>query len=96
MSTSIVSTLVLVLKNRIQQGARTRTQKAGLFALISFLFLLAKYPNRAIGTRDRPDLDDIAWKGLPLIGNTYAMIKNRNRFLTTIVENFEKVDSDIM
>lgn len=64
--------------------------------MISFLFLLAKYPNRAIGTRDRPDLDDIAWKGLPLIGNTYAMIKNRNRFLTTIVENFEKVDSDIM
>ncbi|GJJ73497.1 hypothetical protein EMPS_05855 [Entomortierella parvispora] len=96
MSTSIVSTIVHILKNRIQQGARSRTQKAGLFALISFLFLLAKYPNRAIGTRPRPDLDGITWKGMPLIGNTYALIKNRNRFLESIVENFEKVDRDIM
>ena len=96
MSNSILSTLFLVLKNRIQQGAKTRSQKAGLFAFISLLFLLAKYPNRAIGTRARPDLDEIAWKGMPLIGNTYAIFKNRNRFLTNIIENFEKVNGNVM
>ncbi|KAG0048498.1 hypothetical protein BGZ83_006561 [Gryganskiella cystojenkinii] len=96
MSNSILQTIFVLIKNRIQQGAKTRGQKAGLFALISFLFLLIKYPNRAIGTRARPDLEHIAWKGMPLLGNTISVIKNRNRFLTQIVENFERLDRDVM
>jgi hypothetical protein len=87
---------LLILKDRILKGSKTRSQKAGLFALLSFLFLVLKYPNRAIGTRARPDLDGIAWSGMPLIGNTYTILKNRNKFLQSIVENFEKLDTDVM
>ncbi|KAF9142271.1 hypothetical protein BGX30_002979 [Mortierella sp. GBA39] len=96
MSTSTLATLLLVLKDRILKGPKTKSQKAGLFALLSFLFLVVKYPNRAIGTRARPDLDGINWGGVPIIGNTYTIIKNRNKFLQSIIENFEKLDSDIM
>ncbi|KAG0278485.1 hypothetical protein BGZ95_003902 [Linnemannia exigua] len=96
MSTSALSTLLVVLKDRIIKGPKTRSQKAGLFALLSFLLLVLKYPNRAIGTRARPDLDGIAWGGMPLVGNTFTILKNRNRFLQTIVENFEKLDTNIM
>ncbi|KAG0367368.1 hypothetical protein BGZ54_003968 [Gamsiella multidivaricata] len=96
MSSSALSALLTVLKDRILKGTKTRSQKAGLFALLSLLFLLAKYPDRAIGTRARPDLKAFSWKGLPLIGNTYTVLKNRNQFLDTIVENFEKSDSSVM
>ncbi|KAH7047799.1 cytochrome P450 [Linnemannia elongata] len=96
MSTSALATLLLVLKDRILKGPKTKSQKAGLFAILSFLFLVLKYPNRAIGTRARPDLDGIAWGGMPIIGNTYTILKNRNKFLQSIVENFEKLDTDVM
>ncbi|KAG0261355.1 hypothetical protein BG011_001068 [Mortierella polycephala] len=94
MSTSAIAALLVVVKNRILQGPKTRSQKAGLFALISLILLIAKYPNRAIGTRNRPDLPN--WGGMPLIGNTYTILKNRNRFLDVIVENFDNLDGDVM
>ncbi|KAF9177243.1 hypothetical protein BGZ51_007511 [Haplosporangium sp. Z 767] len=94
MGASVISALLVVLKDRILQGPKTRSQKAGLFALISLILLIAKYPNRAIGTRNRPDLPN--WSGLPLIGNTYTILKNRDRFLDAIVENFEIMDGDVM
>ncbi|KAF8939725.1 hypothetical protein BGZ58_008914 [Dissophora ornata] len=96
MSTSVLSTILTALKDRILQGPKTRSQKAGLYALLTFLFLLARYPDRAIGTRARPDLKLIEWKGLPLIGNTYMIIKNRRTFLQNIVTNFALMDSDVM
>ncbi|KAG0207289.1 hypothetical protein BGX28_001446 [Mortierella sp. GBA30] len=96
MSTSILSTLLVVLKDRIIKGPKTRSQRAGIFALLSLLFLLAKYPDRAIGTRARPDLKGIAWKGYPLVGNTITILRNRSKFLQAIVENFEKIDGDVM
>lgn len=94
--TSVIASLFLLLKNRIQQSPKTRSQKAGWFTLISFVLLLIKYPNRAIGTSNRPDLKEITWKGMPLVGNTITILRNRNKFLSTIVENFEKLDGDIM
>ncbi|KAF9085623.1 hypothetical protein BGX23_009509 [Mortierella sp. AD031] len=96
MSTSVLSALLVLIKDRVLKGPKTRSQKAGLFALLSFVFLLIKYPNRAIGTRARPDLKSIAWGGMPLIGNTYTILKNRDKFLEAIVENFEKMDTNVM
>ncbi|KAF9373052.1 hypothetical protein CPC16_002059 [Podila verticillata] len=93
---SVIASLFLLLKSRIQQGPKTRAQKAGWFALLSFVLLLIRYPNRAIGTSDRPDLKEIAWKGMPLVGNTITIFRTRNKFLSSIVENFEKLDGDIM
>ncbi|KAG0038763.1 hypothetical protein BGZ82_010919 [Podila clonocystis] len=94
--TSVIASILFLLKNRIQQGPKTRAQKAGWFALLSFVLLLFKYPNRAIGTSNRPDLNDITWKGMPLVGNTITILRNRNRFLSSIVENFEKLGGSIM
>ncbi|KAI1302162.1 hypothetical protein EDD11_005653 [Mortierella claussenii] len=96
MSASAITALLTVLKDRILKGPKTRSQKAGLLALLSFLFLVLKYPNRAIGTSARPDLKSISWKGMPLIGNTYTVFKNRDKFLTVLVENFEKQEDPIM
>lgn len=78
------------------RGPRTRAQKAGLFALATFLFLLAKYPNRAIGTRPRPDIKSVTWKAWPLIGHTYTLFANRDKFLDAIIENFESIQDNIM
>ncbi|KAF9926716.1 hypothetical protein FBU30_003748 [Linnemannia zychae] len=96
MSASKLSALLLILKDRIIKGPKTRSQKAGLFALLSFLFLVLKYPNRAIGTRARPDLKHIGWGGAPLVGNTFFVLKNRNRFLESLVEGFELMNTDTM
>ncbi len=96
MATSVLSTLLVVLKEKILKGPKTRSQKAGLFALLSLLLLIAKYPDRAIGTRARPDLKSISWKGYPIVGNTLTILRNRHKFLDAIVENFESIDGDVM
>ncbi|KAF9977408.1 hypothetical protein BGZ65_007404 [Modicella reniformis] len=96
MNTAALSTLFTVLKDRIMRGPRTRGQKAGLLAFLSLLLLMAKYPDRAIGTRARPDLKQVLWRGLPLIGHTLSILKNRDRFLDVVVENFEAVQDNIM
>ncbi|KAG0318546.1 hypothetical protein BGZ99_005602 [Dissophora globulifera] len=96
MSTSALSALLTVLKARILQGPKTRAQKSGLLVFLSFLLLIARYPNRAIGTRARPDLSDITWKGLPLLGNTITILRNRRTFLQSIVQGFEDNGGDIM
>ncbi|KAF9990397.1 hypothetical protein BGZ75_002178 [Mortierella antarctica] len=96
MATSVLSTLLVILKDRILKGPKTRSQKTGLFALLSFLLLIAKYPDRAIGTRARPDLKSISWKGYPIVGNTITILRNRNKFLDAIVENFESTEGDVM
>ena len=96
MSTSALSALLTVLKDRILQGPKTRSQKTGLYALLTILFLIARYPDRAIGTRARPDLKLIEWGGSPLIGNTYMILKTRETFLQTIVENFALKGNQVM
>ncbi|KAF9430963.1 hypothetical protein BGZ94_001307 [Podila epigama] len=93
---SVVSSLILILKTQIQKRTRTQAQRASWIALLSLLCLIAKYPNRAIGTHNRPDLDGISWKGWPLIGNTIDIIRTRKRFLSQIVENFEKAEGSIL
>ncbi|KAF9437028.1 hypothetical protein BGZ76_002191 [Entomortierella beljakovae] len=86
---SSTSALITVLKNRILQGPKTKSQKAGLFALLSLVYLIIKYPNRAIGTKARPDLNEISWHGYPIIGNTFSALYYRNEFLNFWMSFFE-------
>ncbi|KAF9584757.1 hypothetical protein BGW38_005284 [Lunasporangiospora selenospora] len=95
-STTSLSALFQVIKARFLQGTRTRPQRVKFFAFLSLVLLLLKYPNRAIGTRARPDLKAISWKGAPLIGNTITVLKNRNKFLQALVEGFESVEGNTM
>ncbi|KAF9160853.1 hypothetical protein DFQ26_005127 [Actinomortierella ambigua] len=97
-STAALQAIVAVIKNRIlaPKGGRTRGQRALLLAIISTLLLVAKYPNRALLTRARPDLKAISWKGWPLVGNTFTVIRNRARFLDQITEGFDNFPGDVM
>lgn len=51
------------------------------------MYLLVKYPDRAIGTRARPDLRGP--KGLPILGNTIHEMKNRNKRLENMLKEIE-------
>ncbi|KAF9170557.1 hypothetical protein BGX21_009286 [Mortierella sp. AD011] len=92
---SPVTALVTVLKERIL-SPKSRSQKAGIFAILGLLYLIAKYPNRAYGTRARPDLDAIAWHGAPILGNTLSVLWNRNQFLSLIIFFFEQTKLPVM
>ncbi|KAH9920284.1 cytochrome P450 [Fomitopsis serialis] len=60
---------------------------ASLAALLASVALLAySYPNRCIGTVDRPDLPGP--RGLPLIGNLLLVFQNRNGMLK-FLDNME-------
>ncbi|KAG0228350.1 hypothetical protein BGW41_003449 [Actinomortierella wolfii] len=97
-SAAALQAIVSLIKDRIvaPKGGRSRGQRALLFAVISTLLLMLRYPDRAIFTRARPDLKAISWRGWPLLGNTVTIIRNRNRFLDQIADNFEEVGRDVM
>ncbi|KAF9351496.1 hypothetical protein BGX26_010510 [Mortierella sp. AD094] len=92
---SAATALVTILKERILHP-KTKSQKAGLFALLGLLYLIAKYPNRAYGTRARPDLDAITWHGLPLLGNTLSVLWNRHKFLDLIISFYSASHLPVM
>ncbi|CAG8496479.1 4886_t:CDS:2, partial [Ambispora leptoticha] len=62
------------------------------YSLISLLlligYLIIKYPNRAIGTRARPDLKGP--KGFPIVGNLFLILLEAERFNDTTLELTKK------
>ena len=51
-----------------------------ILLVVGFLFLLFKYRDgRALGTNPRPDL--LTYNGLPILGNTLDMFRNRDKVL---------------
>ncbi|KAF9115735.1 hypothetical protein BGX27_006682 [Mortierella sp. AM989] len=95
MSSAIISTLATILKDRILHP-KTKMQKTGLVAVLGLLFLIAKYPNRAIGTRARPDLKSVSINGLPLLGYTLQLMWNRHNFLRYVMSFFELSGQPVM
>ncbi|KAF9974880.1 hypothetical protein BGZ73_001620 [Actinomortierella ambigua] len=95
-----LQTLVTLIKDRILApkggSGRTRGQRALILAIVSTILLAMRYPNRAILTRARPDLKAISWRGLPLLGNTVVVLRNRHRFLDQLSDSFEEMKTDVL
>ncbi|KAF9203354.1 hypothetical protein BGZ49_006513 [Haplosporangium sp. Z 27] len=92
---SPVTALVQVMKDRIL-NPKTKSQKASLFALLSILFLIARYPDRTVGARARPDLKKINVGGLPIFGMSLHLMLNRHRFLEYVHGFFSQKNNSVM
>ncbi|KAH8922698.1 cytochrome P450 [Atractiella rhizophila] len=66
----------------------SNTEFVLLSTVVFFLFLLVKYRNRAIFTKDRPDL--VHQPGLPILGNFLTIMKYRKRNHEYSLANFRE------
>ncbi|KAF9110308.1 hypothetical protein BGX27_006514 [Mortierella sp. AM989] len=73
--------------------ARSRFEYVVLATMGVLIAAILKYPNRAILTRDRPDLKDKALSGFPLVGNMPNMLRNRRDTLASMNMGFRHFGS---
>ncbi|KAF9582055.1 hypothetical protein BGW38_000719, partial [Lunasporangiospora selenospora] len=72
---------------------RSNSEIAIATAATFAIWLLLKYPDRAIGCDARPELGKRQVKGWPLLGNLPMLIRNGSAPLEMIFNNFEKYGS---
>lgn len=90
---------ILLLANAVKrfverQMAKTTGSPLEMVALTSLALLaaiIAKYPNRAIFTRARPDLQKISIDGHPLFGNMLQALTSKENPLIVIHKSFQEL-----
>lgn len=69
---------------------RSPLEYVALTSLALLVAAIAKYPNRAIFTRARPDLKEISVDGYPLFGNLIQALTNKENPLIVLNKAFQK------
>ncbi|KAF9584878.1 hypothetical protein BGW38_004820 [Lunasporangiospora selenospora] len=85
----IRSSLILTKSSNSHRGTRTTFESVVLATLVFALAAIAKYPNRAIFTRARPDLKGKTAPGFPVLGNMPQLVWNRERALHALNNTFK-------
>lgn len=69
---------------------RSPLEYVALTSLALLVAAIAKYPNRAIFTRARPDLKEITAEGHPLFGNLLQALTSKENPLIVLHKAFQK------
>ncbi|KAF9094033.1 hypothetical protein BGX23_002582 [Mortierella sp. AD031] len=90
-----ISLLAIGLKRFVERQLakkhhRSPLEYVALTTLALLVALIAKYPNRAIFTRARPDLKEITVAGDPLFGNMLQALRSKENPLVVIHKGFQK------
>ncbi|KAF9932697.1 hypothetical protein FBU30_007540 [Linnemannia zychae] len=90
-----ISVLVIGLRRFVERQLikkhRSPLEYAALTSLALLIAAIAKYPNRAIFTRARPDLKHIAVDGYPLFGNLLRALINKENPILVLSKSFQKL-----
>ncbi|KAF9909507.1 hypothetical protein EC991_008489 [Linnemannia zychae] len=78
------------VERQLSKKHRSPLEYITLSALAVIVTLIAKYPNRAIFTRARPDLGELNTPGHPLFGNMIQALTNKDNPLEVVNRAFKK------
>ncbi|KAG0311463.1 hypothetical protein BGZ97_011863 [Linnemannia gamsii] len=78
------------LERQMTKKHRSPLEYVALTSLALLVAAIAKYPNRAIFTRARPDLKEISVDGYPLFGNLIQALTNKENPLIVLNKAFQK------
>ncbi|KAF9134550.1 hypothetical protein BGW39_006643 [Mortierella sp. 14UC] len=78
------------IDRQISKKHRSPLEYITLSALAVLVALIAKYPDRAIFTRARPDLKELNTPGHPLFGNMIQALTNKENPLEVVNKAFKK------
>ncbi|KAF9200075.1 hypothetical protein BGZ49_009723 [Haplosporangium sp. Z 27] len=77
------------IDRQLNRKVRSNFEYLVLATMGALIVAILKYPNRAILTRDRPDLKDKSLSGFPLLGNMPQMIRSRGNSLNNMNMGFK-------
>ncbi|KAF9353162.1 hypothetical protein BGX26_009073 [Mortierella sp. AD094] len=86
---SLVFAVRKYLEKLISKRNRSFSEYAAITVLSILIAVIAKYPNRAIFTRPRPDLKDRTVPGWPILGNMPAALKKGGNTHYGMKERFD-------
>ncbi|KAG0059250.1 hypothetical protein BGZ90_004570 [Linnemannia elongata] len=78
------------VERQMAKKNRSPLEYVALTSLALLVAAIAKYPNRAIFTRARPDLKEITAKGHPLFGNLLQALTSKENPLIVLHKAFQK------
>ncbi|KAF9131530.1 hypothetical protein BGX30_013052 [Mortierella sp. GBA39] len=78
------------VERQMTKKHRSPLEYVALTSLALLVAAIAKYPNRAIFTRARPDLKEIAADGHPLFGNMLQALTSKENPLVVLNKAFQK------
>lgn len=88
---ALASGIKRFMDRHLSKGVHSPTEIAVIAVLGIIIAAIAKYPDRALFTRARPDLKDKSIPGAPLLGNMPQGLRDQENALKIMKETFDRL-----